>query len=134
MSQRQRKLAGNIEVLKRNLAVIKLIGKQGIAYRAHRNEALRTLQDKTVNHGNFLEMISLLADFDSTLSNHLEKAMRESSNRQENLAKLGRATSRGRGNLITKYREYDFGLYIQADSFNNSRRDWESEIFIANGW
>ena len=46
MSQRQRKLAGNIEVLKRILAAIKLIGNQGIAYRAHRNGALHTLQDK----------------------------------------------------------------------------------------
>ena len=46
-------------------------------------------------------MISFLADFDITLSNHLEKAKRESSYRQGNLAKLGRATSRGRGNLIT---------------------------------
>ena len=101
MNQRQRQVTGHIEVLKRILAVIKFIGKQGIAYRAHHNEALHTLEDKTVNYGNFLEMISLLADFDAPLSNHLEKAMRESSKRQENLAKMGKTTSRGRGNLVT---------------------------------
>ena len=78
-----------------------MIGKQGTSYRAHRNEAFHTLEDKTGNHGNFLEMILLLANFDTLMDNHLKKAIKESKKRKDRLITMGKAKSRGRGNLVT---------------------------------
>ena len=49
--QRQREVTGNTKVLKCILVVMKkIIGEQKIAFKAHSNESLHTLEDWTVNH------------------------------------------------------------------------------------
>ena len=47
-------------VLNRVIGVLKLIGKQSLAFRGKRNEDLYNIFDDSLNHGNFLEIIKLI--------------------------------------------------------------------------
>lgn len=50
---------------RRNIVdVVKLIGKCGLAYRGKRNEAVYTLNNPNIDHGNFLEIILFLSKYD----------------------------------------------------------------------
>jgi hypothetical protein len=51
--------------------VLKLIGKQGLPFRASVEQA-HTLDDSSINHGIFLEILLLLSKYDSTLKKHLD--------------------------------------------------------------
>ena len=48
-------------MLEHIIDVMKLIGKRGLSYRGKQGEAAYTLDDNTIDHGNFLEMIVLLS-------------------------------------------------------------------------
>jgi len=48
------------QVLECIIYVMKLIGKRGLSYRGKQGEAVHTLDEDTIDHGNFLEMIVLL--------------------------------------------------------------------------
>ncbi|KAL4091299.1 hypothetical protein QTP88_026006 [Uroleucon formosanum] len=52
--------------------VIKLIGKRGLSYRGHRNEGADSLNDSTLDHGNFLDILLLLKKYDVVLSEHID--------------------------------------------------------------
>ncbi len=75
MGLRKRKVEQNIQVLERILSTIKFIGKQAMPFRGHRNESLYDLTDASVNHGNFLELILLIAQFDEPLKRHVDKVV-----------------------------------------------------------
>ena len=62
---RRKQICENIDVLKRILDVIKYLGTQALPYRSHRGESIYTLEDRTINHGNFLELVLLLAQYDT---------------------------------------------------------------------
>ena len=62
-------------VLNRVIDVIKLIGRQGLAFRGKRNEALHNIFDDSLNHGNFLEIIKLISKYDSILETHVAKVV-----------------------------------------------------------
>lgn len=49
-----------------------VIGKQGLAYRAS-NESAFTFDNLSLNHGNLLEIILLLSNYDSDLAKHVTK-------------------------------------------------------------
>lgn len=49
-----------------------VIGKQGLAYRAS-NESAFTFDNLSLNHGNLLEIILLLSNYDSNLAKHVTK-------------------------------------------------------------
>lgn len=89
----------NKAVLERLIDIIKVIGKRGLSYRDAKNaEAAYTLNDSSLDHGNFLEMVMVLSKFDFVLKEHTDRAIfksQKSKNRQT-VSKLGRA-----GSLVT---------------------------------
>ncbi|XP_041836765.1 uncharacterized protein LOC121652114 [Melanotaenia boesemani] len=54
------------QVLERVVDVVKFIGKRGLSYRGQQSEAAYTLDDHNIDHGNFLELITLLGKYDSS--------------------------------------------------------------------
>ncbi|KAL4121497.1 hypothetical protein QTP88_013997 [Uroleucon formosanum] len=62
----------NRNILQRVIDVIKLIGKRGLSYRGHRNEGADSLNDSTLDHGNFLDILLLLKKYDVVLSEHID--------------------------------------------------------------
>lgn len=79
--------------LARIIEGILFIGRQGIAYRSHRGEQSYTLDDKSVNHGNFLELLMCWSKFDPLLEKYVRLAISNSKQRSNN--------SKGRGSLVT---------------------------------
>ncbi|XP_031352528.1 uncharacterized protein LOC116177648 [Photinus pyralis] len=81
--------------------VLKLIGKQGLAFRASTEQA-HTFDDELINHGNFLEIIFPLGKYDSTLKNHLDSITKKS---KQSLTARGGETGKkkkaGRGGFVT---------------------------------
>ena len=61
VNDRKRSIRDNILVLQIILAVIKFHGKQALSFSGHRYELMYTLDDKPVDHGNFLELILLIS-------------------------------------------------------------------------
>jgi len=59
------------QVLERVIDIVKLIGKRGLSYRGSIHEATYTLDDPSLDHGNFLEILLLHKKFDIVLSDHL---------------------------------------------------------------
>ena len=51
--------------------VINVIEKQGLSYWGSEFEAAYTLEDQSIDHGNFLEMVMLLSMYDPCLRQHL---------------------------------------------------------------
>ena len=51
--------------------VINVIKKQGLSYRGSEFEAAYNLEDQSIDHGNFLEMVMLLSMYDPCLRQHL---------------------------------------------------------------
>lgn len=81
--------------LSRIIEGILYIGRQSIAYRSHKGEQAYTLDDRSINHGNFLELLISWSKFDPLLQKQLEDTIKKSKHR--NLVTSGR----GRGSLIT---------------------------------
>ena len=65
-------------VLVRVIESIELIGRQGLAFRGKRNEALYKLYVESLNHGNFLQIKKLVAKFDVVLESHLARVFQKS--------------------------------------------------------
>ena len=64
-------------VIKSLLKVVMLCGKQGLAFRGHRDDKIEWLQlddDSHQNEGNFIELVRFRADTDEVLRRHLELA------------------------------------------------------------
>ena len=91
--------------MQRILDTVIFLGKQGIALCGHRE----SLADHEItNAGNFLEALKYLAQYDATLSAHLEKAKQH-----QNLLALkkgGKKGAKGRGTKLT---------FLSNDSQNN---------------
>lgn len=81
--------------LSRIIEGIIYIGRQGIAYRAHKGEQAYTLDDRSMNHGNFLELLMCWSKFDPILEKYLNIAIEKSKNRST------LSGGRGRGSLVT---------------------------------
>lgn len=80
-----RQLRGNREqvkkrrqVLERIVEVVKVIGKRGLSCRQKHNEATYTLDDESLDHGNFLEIIRLLGTYDVCLEEHFSSVIEKS--------------------------------------------------------
>lgn len=72
--QKQENIKRNREVLSHIVKVVLWLGRQGIAYRGHREN----LADDSANRGNFLELISLLSQYDDKLAHHVEHCKKTS--------------------------------------------------------
>lgn len=84
------------QVLDRVVEVVRVIGKRGLSYRQEDNEAAYTLEDNSLDHGNFLELITLRGKYDVALKEHLSEVIEKSKKLHESAS-----GSRGRGSLVT---------------------------------
>jgi len=89
------------KVLCRIIETVKLIGKRGLSYRGKEFEAAYTLCNKDVDHGNFLEILLLLATFDPLLKSHLEKVTEASERRRRALELQSGRGKQGRGRMVS---------------------------------
>lgn len=71
ISQERRRVEKNREVLKRMIDVTLFLAKQGLPFRGHREHSCLS-DGSSKSTGNFRELLSLLAKYDSTLDNHLK--------------------------------------------------------------
>lgn len=78
----------------RIIDVLKLIGKRGLSYRGSRNEGAHSFNDKTLDHGNFLEIMILLSKYDLVIKEHFNTIISKSESKFI-------AKKKGRGNLLT---------------------------------
>lgn len=88
-SKMKKEVENRRQVLLRIIDIIKLIGKQGLSYRAKNNEAAYTLINPSLDHGNFLEMILLVGKYDPILKAHLVKSIKNSIKSHNNGSKQG---------------------------------------------
>lgn len=93
-SQREHEVIKRRKVAETIIEIVKVIGKQGLPFRGFRYEAAYNLNNTAVNHGNFLEIVLLIAKSNIDLNDHITKAIVESEKR----AKSGKT---GRGNFFT---------------------------------
>lgn len=94
MSMRREQVMKRRQILTRVIDVVKLIGKRGLSYRGSEYEAAHTLDDISVDHGNFLEIILLLSKYDLNLNEHINESIKASRARQQ-------TNESGRGSLVT---------------------------------
>ncbi|KAJ8685082.1 hypothetical protein QAD02_020875, partial [Eretmocerus hayati] len=59
----------------RVIDVLKLLDKRGLSYRAKCNEAVHTLANPELDHGNFSDILLLLGKYDHILQNHLNECV-----------------------------------------------------------
>lgn len=106
LKKRKNEVFERRNVLLQVIEVIKLIGKQGLPFRDDKSEAAYKLNDSSLNHGNFLEIILLLSKSDNILKSHREKSIKLSKEHHDraqniNMKALKTTTKIGRGNLVT---------------------------------
>lgn len=80
-SQRSTEINNRRLVIKRIIDIILFIGRQGLAYRG-KEEAAYTLNTQG-NHGNFLELVKLLAEYDVILQKHVQESVEESKKKKD---------------------------------------------------
>ncbi len=93
--RRKKEVLSNRQVMKRIVDTITFLGKQGLAFRGHRER----LNQPALNTGNFLEALKYLSKHDATIDSHLEKARID----QEMLEARqgGRRGAKGTGSKLT---------------------------------
>ncbi|XP_075070610.1 uncharacterized protein LOC142159784 [Mixophyes fleayi] len=71
MSVRREQVKKRRQILKRVIDIVKMMGKCGLSYEGSTFEAADTLEDISIDHGNFLELVLLLSKYDVCLQEHL---------------------------------------------------------------
>jgi len=89
MAKRAQQVEIRRQILKRLIDIVLFIGQQGIPYRG-KHEAAHSLTDNSLNHGNFLELVKLVAKYDSILEQHVN-----------NSVILSDKNKKGRGGMVT---------------------------------
>lgn len=97
LEERKKEIVERRKVVSGVIDVIKLIGKQGLAFRG-KEESAYSLNDPFVNHGNFLEIFLLLSKYDENLARHVKRVTERSKYALEERTKKG---GKGRGSQIT---------------------------------
>lgn len=101
----------NRNILQRVIDVVKLIGKRGLSYRAHRNEGADSLNDSTLDHGNFLDILLLLKKYDVVLSEHIDLITKNAS------VNYKRGKGKGRGASLTFISKTTVNMVIDSISY-----------------
>ena len=100
--KRKKEIQDRRAVVKKLVRIILFIGKKGLAYRGKRHEGAHELRDDTVNHGNYLELVKLIAESDEKLNEHIDKIVQTSKRALAKRAKDGKHDGNyGRGSLVT---------------------------------
>lgn len=95
LTEQRNQVKKRCQVLERVVEVVKVIGKRGLSYRQVENEAEYTLDNDSLDHGHFLELIILLGKYDGCLKEHLSNVIEKSKKLHVSPG------SRGRGSLIS---------------------------------
>ena len=89
-------------ILERIIDIIKVIGKQGLAYRGKRNERASDLTKSDINQGNFLKIVKLVAQYDSVLRCHINKVSEQGQKQKNKRLNTAQASKyNGRGSLVS---------------------------------
>lgn len=80
MSKRAKEVETKRKVLDRLISIILFIGRQGIPYRG-KQEGIYSL-NKNGNHGNFLELVKLVSNYDSILKQNIDLSIEHSEKKQ----------------------------------------------------
>ncbi|XP_077295474.1 zinc finger MYM-type protein 1-like [Arctopsyche grandis] len=99
--QKKEKVLKQRSIVMRIIDIIKMLGKQAVSFRSHRNESAYTLDDEASNHGNFLASVQLMAKYDTIIAAHISAVQKKSYQRMKRLKHQGKAGNKGRGGLIT---------------------------------
>ncbi|KAL4100994.1 hypothetical protein QTP88_021015 [Uroleucon formosanum] len=88
-------------IIKRLIDIIMFIGRQGLAFRGKDEEAY-SLEDMTINHGKFLELVLLIKDYDVVLNMHVKYCIELSKKRKAGGKKKNNTLSQthSRGSLV----------------------------------
>ncbi|XP_028412950.1 uncharacterized protein LOC114535828 [Dendronephthya gigantea] len=93
--RRKREIVTNRNVMKRVVDTVLLLGKQGLAFRGHRE----SLDNPEINRGNYLETLDYLSIYDDTIHDHLERVRNQQAlSRNKSGGKRG---AKGRGSKLT---------------------------------
>lgn len=111
LSLRQENVRKKQQVMDRIINVVKVIGKRGLSYQGSDFEAAYTLEHRSLDHGNFLEMIMLLGLYDPCLQQHLTECIEKSK-------ALHESGAGGRGSLVTLLSKDTIIIIISYPSFN----------------
>lgn len=103
----------NRRILERVIEIVKVIGKRGLSYRATEHESSYSLQDPTLDHGNFLEILLLLKKYDVTLNEHVDKIIKSA---QDKVVRHNSSKVKGRGSSLTFISKTTVNLIIDAIS------------------
>ena len=97
VSARREQVKQRRQVMEQLVEIVKVIGKRGLSFRGGGiSEAAYSLDDATMDHGTFLELVMLLSKFDPCLQKHVHECIESS----KKLHGSG-STVRGRGSLVT---------------------------------
>uniref|UniRef100_H3A7Q5 DUF4371 domain-containing protein n=1 Tax=Latimeria chalumnae TaxID=7897 RepID=H3A7Q5_LATCH len=101
MEKHKREIDRHIHMMKKIIQAVKFIGKQSLAYRAT-DESTYSLEDTSLNHGNFLEVILLMAKSDIILDEHVQRAIEDSKKRKKSMNEKGKhgPDAHGCGSLV----------------------------------
>eukprot|EP00794_Sanderia_malayensis_P013730 gene13730-15162_t len=93
--RRKKEVLSNRQVMKRIVDTITFLGKQGLAFRGHRER----LNRPALNTGNFLETLNYLSKYDPAINSHLEKAI--FGQKKIEGKEGGKRGAKGRGSKLT---------------------------------
>ena len=94
--RRKREVLANRSIMKRVVDTVVHLGKQGLAFRGHRESLI---DDPVANNGNFLESLNYLSAYDVTTANHLEKVRNQQAMTKRR--KGGEKGAKGRSSKLT---------------------------------
>ena len=101
---RRKKIKKRREALKKIARIVAVLVKQRLAFRGQRHEGAHEINDPTVDHGNFIDTVKLVAASDAVLKEHIDNAEIASKKAVEK-RKKGRPGDKpgkhGRGSLVT---------------------------------
>lgn len=83
------------------------IGRQGIAFRGN-DESASSLDDRSLNHGNFLELMLLVSEFDPVLKQHIALCTQKAKQRQKSCK-----GQKGRGSFVTFFSKTSLNKLIR---------------------
>ena len=77
LTETQKRISNNENVIRSLLKIVLLMGKQGIAFRGHRDDCVNWVdgtEGSSSNQGNFVELVRFRAETDDVLAKHLQNS------------------------------------------------------------
>nr|CAI5851138.1 unnamed protein product [Callosobruchus analis] len=112
--QREREVHTRRLVVQRLIDIVLFLGRQGIAYRGDKAEGAYSL-DSVGNHGNFLELVMLVANYDVILQNDVKQCIEDSKKHKQKNKLIKTIATTGR-NIILKDLHDSITYSVMVDS------------------